>query len=294
MDLRLRIAQIDTTLGDLQRNLETHLREVRSARAAGAQMIVFPELSLSGYFLKDLVPEVALAPDAALLRPLLEESRSITIGFGLVERARDGRLYNSFVFFEDGRLAHLHRKVHLVSYGIFEESRDFAAGEQFSAFSSKHGRIGVLICEDMWHIDGAYLYYLDGVDVLLVPSASPARGVAAAESGFASLRAWRSLQEAFALLFRTWLVYVGRVGFEDGVAFPGQSRVLDPWGALLAELPLFDAGSLDVVLGTQELQRARATTPLRRDERELNFARELYRRVGFPGPADTGPLSCGS
>src|SRR5688572_26584740 len=131
MDLRIRLAQIDTTLGDLAKNAEAHVREVKSAIEARAGMVVFPELSLTGYFLKDLVPEVALSADASLLAPFVELSRAITIALGFVERSRDGRLFNSMAIFEDGRLAHVHRKVHLVSYSLFEESRDLARGDSF-------------------------------------------------------------------------------------------------------------------------------------------------------------------
>ncbi len=284
MDLRIRLAQIDTTLGDLAQNAEAHVREIRAAIDAGAGMVVFPELSLTGYFLKDLVPEVALTVDASLLAPFVELSKSITIALGFVERSRDGRLFNSLAVFEDGRVAHVHRKVHLVSYGLFEESRDLARGDSFAVFESKHGRFGVLVCEDMWHIDGAYLYFLDGVDALLVPSASPARGVASAADGFESMRAWVSLQDAYALLFRTWIVYVGRVGWEDGVAFAGKSRVVDPFGREEASLGVLEPGALDVHMTTAVLERARAAIPLRRDERPLFFARELARRAGFPLP----------
>jgi predicted amidohydrolase len=288
MDLRIRLAQIDTTLGNLAANLETHVREVRAAAEAGIQLIVFPELSLTGYFLKDQVPEVALRADAPILAPLVQLSRSITIAVGLIERSADGRLFNSMLVFEDGRLAHVHRKVHLVSYGLFEESRDLAAGESFTVFESKHGRLGFLVCEDMWHIDGAYLYFLDGVDALIVPSASPARGVSTAENGFESMRAWGSLQDAYALLFRTWVVYVGRVGWEDGVAFAGKSRVIDPFGREAGSLGLLETGRLDARLTSAALERSRAGTPLRRDERPLFFARELATRAGFPLPSRNG------
>ncbi len=288
MDLRIRLAQIDTTLGNLAANLEAHVQEARAAAEAGAGMVVFPELSLTGYFLKDQVPEVALRADSPRLQPLVELSRSITIAVGLIERSADGRLFNSMVVFEDGHLAHVHRKVHLVSYGLFEESRDLAAGESFAVFESKHGRLGFLVCEDMWHIDGAYLYFLDGVDALIVPSASPARGVSTSENGFESMRAWVSLQDAYALLFRTWVVYVGRVGWEDGVAFAGKSRVIDPFGREAGSLGLLEPGRLDARLTSAALERSRAATPLRRDERPLLFARELAGRVGFPLPARDG------
>jgi len=277
MDCRIHLAQVEPTLGNVERNLALHVESVGAARAAGADVVLFPELSLTGYFLKDQTAEVALAREAAPVRALVERSREISIGFGFVERARDGRIFNSYAFLERGELLHVHRKVHLVGYGMFEESRDLAPGERFVAFDSAHGRLGVLICEDAWHAAGAWLYFLAGVDALIVPSCSPARGVAAGERGLASERTWTTLLEATAIRCQAWVVYVDRVGCEDGIAFAGGSRVIDPGGRELARLQGMDPGGLDVALEPHALERARLQTPLRRDEKPWIVLRELQR-----------------
>jgi len=278
----VRLAQIDTTLGNVAANLERHLAEIERAVEDGVDLLVFPELSLTGYFLKDQTAEVALEREAELLAPVRERSRELSVALGFVERTPDGRVYNSHAFFEDGRLLHVHRKVHLVSYGMFEESRDLAAGEEFALVESKHGRFGVLLCEDAWHVDGAYLYFLDGADALLLPSAGPGRGVAGASGELESTRVWRTLQDACALLFRTWVLYCNRVGWEDGIVFGGATRAVDPTGREAGALGL-DPGQLDVRLDPDLAARARLATPLRRDERPWILARALARRVGWPG-----------
>lgn len=277
MTIRIQLAQIEPTLGNLDANRSLHLAEVEAARADGAQAICFPELSLTGYFLKDQTSEVALSRESTFLEPLLEASRQLSIGFGFVERGRDGRTYNSYAWLEDGRLAGLHRKVHLVSYGMFEESRDLAAGEHYKPIDSKLGRLGVLICEDLWHMEGAWLYFQQGVDALIVPSASPARGVEASHEGLGSVRTWRSLLETTATMTQSWVVHVNRTGWEDGISFGGGSRVIDPYGTQVDELAGLDPGRLHVDIDPREAARARTRVPLRRDEKPWILRRELER-----------------
>jgi len=282
MDCRLVVAQTNPALGDLRANMEDHLQRVEAA-AGAADLILFPELSLTGYFLRDQVDEVALATDDAFLRPLLEKSRRISIAFGFVERSREGRLYNALGFLEDGRFLAVHRKVHLVTYGLFDEGRDFAAGERFRTITSRHGRFGPMICEDMWHMPSAYSYFLDDADAILVASASPARGVDAPGPGLASQRTWNVLLSATALLYRTWVVYSSRVGWEDGIGFGGGSRVLDPYANARAALEGLEPGALTATMDSAILRRARNELPLRRDEKPWILATELARHVPLLG-----------
>ncbi len=277
------LAQTNPRLGDLHANLSDHVQRIDDAAAAGADLIVFPELSLTGYFLKDQVDELALAPDSGALAELADASERISIVAGFVERTPEGRLYNSIGLFEGGALRNVHRKVHLVSYGMFDEGRDFAAGESFSSFESERGRFGPLICEDLWHAPSGYLHFLDNVDALIVPSASPARGAEQPGPGLASQRVWRTLLTAHAMMYRTWVVYVGRVGWEDGVGFGGSSTVIDPFGDVVVELDGLEVAQAEVELDGSALRRARVSTPLRRDEKPWILAAELARHVpGLP------------
>lgn len=280
MDCRILQAQTNPRLGDLHSNLDDHLQFIDRAIARGSEMIVFPELSLTGYFLKDQVFELALGLDAEPIERLAEASRDISIVFGCVERTREERFYNSLVFLEDGELKGVHRKVHLVSYGMFDEARDFAAGESFEPFQSKHGTFGPLICEDFWHVPGAYLHFLNNVDALLVSSASPARGVGlrgADEGGalLSSQRNWRLLLSACALFYRTWILFTGRVGWEDGIGFGGDTALYDPYGQRVEGLAGFDTGELPSHIDRASLRRARVETPLRRDEKPWLLAPAL-------------------
>jgi predicted amidohydrolase len=182
-------------------------------------------------------------------------------------------------FLEDGQVLHVHRKVHLVTYGMFDEEREFAAGEGFEAFDSKLGRFGMLICEDAWHLSSGYLHFLNNVDAMLLHSNSPGRGIVGGGSELESSRTWNTLLSAHALFFQTWICYVNRVGWEDGVLFSGGSRVIDPFGREVGQLEGFEPGTLEARWLSRDLQRARLQTPLRRDAKPWLLAEGLARHM---------------
>src|SRR5262245_20827562 len=119
----LAVAQVNPRLGDVEANLTQYEERTRAARGSGAELVVFPELSLNGYFLKDMVSAVALRLDSPQVKKLADLSRKITVVAGLVEETPDYRFYNSAVYFEDGQITHVHRKVYLPTYGLFDEGR---------------------------------------------------------------------------------------------------------------------------------------------------------------------------
>ncbi len=282
MSFRIALLQTNPRLGDMQTNLEDHLTRIDRAVTGGAELVCFPELSLTGYFLKDQVDELALTLDAPFFEPLLERSHSASIVVGFVERSASNRLYNSVAFLERGQILGVHRKVHLVSYGMFDEARDFAAGDRFRIIESRLGRFGPLICEDLWHTPSAYLHFLNDADYLLVPSASPARGVEAPGPGLSSQRTWNTLLESTAVLYRTWVLYVGRVGWEDGIGFGGSTAVFDPFGTQTDLCEGLEVAALETDIDPETLRRARIETPLRRDEKPWVLASELERTLrGF-------------
>src|SRR5262245_7147514 len=277
-DLTIDLAQTSPTLGDVRRNLDQHLDAITAARKQRAKLVVFPELSLTGYFLNDLTEEVAVPLDHAVIKRIVAASRETAVAFGFVERARDHRVYNAYAYAEGGRIAHVHRKVYLPTYGIFDDGRYLAAGSRFDAFDASFGRVGILICEDAWHLASSYLLFLQDVDVILCPSASPGRGVT--EKGeVSSLRAWESVLEAQASMFQVFVAYCNRVGVEDGITFFGGSRVLDPFGAVIAKIDGLEAGHAAAKLEEGALRRARLFAPMRRDEKPEIVLRQLRKIV---------------
>jgi predicted amidohydrolase len=265
------LVQLAPRLGDVRVNLERHRSLIAEARQAGASLAVFPELSLTGYFLKDLVPDCALTLDSDELLSLAEMCTDIDALVGCVLESDDSRFYNAALFLSRGRIAQVHRKVYLPTYGIFDEQRYVAAGREFHAFDLARRdrsvwRAGVLICEDMWHPSAVSLLARQGVDVLLCPSASPGRGVGRG-AALGTAQSYDAMTRTYAQLYTAYVVYCNRVGYEDGIGFWGGSRVVGPDGALLAEPAGVDETILYHRLEKTALRRARIATPVLRDER---------------------------
>jgi predicted amidohydrolase len=272
------LAQINTRLGDVPSNLEKHLDWIGQARRDGADLVVFPELSLTGYVLQDLAEGVALRPNREdpVFRRLLTASKSIDVMLGFVEAERRQRFYIAAAYLSRGEVVHVHRKVYLPTYGLFDEGRFFAWGDSIRAFETRFGRFGMLICEDFWHASPPYLLWLDGADVLLFASASPGRGLHS-EPRLASARWVEQINQAYASLFTTFVVHTNRVGFEDGLNFWGGATVFDPDGTLLARGPYHQEALTLTQIDLDQLHRTRARLPLLRDERTALVQRELGR-----------------
>ncbi len=285
--IRLAIAQIDTVLGDVEANLETHMARIDEAVQAKADLVVFPELSLTGYALQDLTAAVARRPmaDDPVFQTLLTASQRTDLLVGFVEHDKRHRIYNSAAYLSRGEILSVHRKVYLPTYGLFDESRFFAWGDSIRAFNTRFGRLGVLICEDFWHASPPYLLWLDGADILLFISASPGRGLDT-EQALESARWVEHVAQAYASLFTTFVTNVGRVGFEDGLGFWGGSVVFDPHGELIVRGPYHEESLFVAELDLHQLNRARTRLPLLRDERTDLVQRELLRirRSGLPEP----------
>jgi len=284
---RVALAQIAPRLGDLDANLTLHLDAIQRARRQGAGLVVFPELSLTGYLLRDDVPEVALPLDDPRLSRLLRASREIDVLVGLVEEAAGHRFHNAAAYLSGGQVLHVHRKVYLPTYGMFDEGRDFAAGDRFRTFAAPFGPAGLLVCEDAWHPSAPWLLAQEGAEVLFVLSSGPTRGARPKQKDVSSVAVWHRLLGTTAQFLTTFVVYVNRVGYEDGLNFGGGSIAVDPFGRELAALPALEPGLAVTDLDPEVLRRARTAYPLLRDEkldlvrRELD--RLLVRRYDLPG-----------
>ena len=281
MNLTLSLAQINTVLGKPEVNLEKHLALIQEAYAGGADLVVFPELSLTGYVLQDLVPVVSHRPtmDDALFCPLLEASRKLDIQVGFVHEDTRNRFYIASAYLSKGQVVHVHHKVYLPTYGLFDEGRFFAWGDSVRAFDTRFGRAGMLICEDFWHTSPPYLLWLDGADLFLFASASPGRGLGEGPQ-LESARWVEHINRAYASLFTAFVAHTNRVGFEDGLNFWGGATVFDPNGEQIAHGPYNEEALLSVEIDLNQLHRTRSRLPLLRDERTGLVQRELGRIMG--------------
>ncbi len=276
MQFRVGLAQIAPALGDLAGNLQRHLDVAAEAVARGGDLLVFPELSLTGYRLGDRAFDVALRADAGdpTFAALLAASEQLDLVVSFVEVDERHRHYIAAVYLSAGRLVHRHRKVYLPTYGEFDEAHTFAHGDRVRAFDTRFGRVGLLICEDFWHASLPYLLWQDGADLLLLLSASIEHGAGEATSTADKVRA---INRAYALLFTDYVIHVNRAGVEGDGAFWGGSTVYGPDAALLAEGPCHEPALVVATLDSDALRAARLRLPLLRDERADLTRRELER-----------------
>ena len=285
--LRIALAQIAPRLGLFDENLAVHHELLRRARDDGAGLIVFPELGLTGYLLQDLAAEVAIRLDDPRLASLAKETEGCSAVVSFVEESGDHRLFIAAALLEDGRIRHVHRKLFLPTYGLFDERRFFAAGDVLRATPSRVGvGLGIAVCEDFWHLSVPELLALDGAQVLINVSSSPGRDLAATnEVGLGTATSWQTLIRTYAQLTTSFVVFCNRVGVDESISFWGGSEVIAPTGEALFTAPLFEEGLFTVDVSLADVRRERVTLPLLRDERPEWAVRELSRivaeRAGF-------------
>jgi predicted amidohydrolase len=258
------LAQVNPACGDLAYNIALHVEQVKRALDAAADLVVFPELSLSGYLLKDQTLDVMRAADCPEFAPLRELSRRIAICAGFVEAGTDGIPYNSAFYMEGGEICHVHRKMYLPTHGMFEELKFFGRGRELSVFDTRFGRMGIVICRDLFHPLEVSTMAALGVQLLLAPSAMPARGFSDDKL---------AIEETVALALGSastflgmFVAYVNRVGFDDGLGFYGGSALSDPVGGITVSAPRFEEALVMGTIDTSHIARRRYQLPIRREE----------------------------
>lgn len=265
-DLVVALAQIATCPGQFQRNLDRHLEMVAKALEAGAHLVAFPELSVSGYLLAHGVLEHALRLDDPLLSPLLDASRHAAILVGLPLREPHGGISNAAVLLEGGEVRGVHRKLYLPTYGMFDEGRYFIPGPRLEPLTCSLGRFGVLICEDAWHLSSSAILSRADLDAFIVISGGPSELDLGGEP--AGGRRWHWILGAVAITTVTPVFFTNRCGWEEGVLFGGASWAVDSRGATIAgPAPALEESLLIAHLSRAAAARARTLTPIPYAER---------------------------
>jgi len=246
-----------------------------AAQAEPPDLVIAPEAALTGYFLEGGVRELAMSADQ-LFQDLSCQHRDtqgppIDVALGFYE-VHQNRLFNSALYATlggpDAGVRHVHRKIFLPTYGVFDEERFVEAGRGVQAFDTQWGRAAILICEDAWHSFTPMLAALSGAQLIIIPSASPARGVVSSEESPGrpgSLGRWSRIVQDMAGEHGIYVALAQLVGFEGGKAFPGGSLIATPRGDLLAEGPVFDEAVIQATLDFEEITRARTDLPLLAD-----------------------------
>ena len=277
MNFTIALAQIDSAVGNLQSNISKHLEYVHRAIEGGADLVVFPELSLSGYSVQDAASSAALrVSEPTEIQALLEASHEIAILVGCVEESSRFAIHNSAFYLEQGSIRATHRKIYPPTYGMFDEMRYFSPGTSVRAFDASIGRIGMLVCEDLWHLPLPYILAQDGAEIILAIAASPTRLAGDAER-LQNARVNQEQHQAFARLLSTYVVFCNRVGYEDGVNFWGGSEVIGPNGEVVVQAKLFKEVLVFASIDGNEVRRARRSSRHFLDDRPDLVQDELSR-----------------
>ena len=264
------IVQAKPHKGDVQRNFdELQATFAQLAQSEPPDLIVLPEAALTGYFLEGAVYDLAMPADAFARR--LTETWHAAGGTGRVDIAGAfyendrGTYYNSAVYVSvngrEHRIAHVHRKMFLPTYGVFDEERFLSRGRKLSTFETRFGTMAMLICEDVWHSIMPTIAAIKGARFLIVPSAAPGRGVESDEE-LESIGVWRSLLTGTAAEHGVYLLYAGLTGFEGGKGMTGSSCIIDPRGRIVVQAPPIGACIVRATIDMREIDIARASMPL--------------------------------
>jgi len=281
--LRIAVSQFRPTKGEYAQNVDRIAGVLGQAMALEVPpaLVVFPETATSGYFVEGGVKDVAVTAGTLFrdlqtrYEPLGAPPVDVAVGFYEVFQ---NHIFNSCLYASLGNassrnaspgIRHVHRKIFLPTYGVFDEERFVDSGQDgVRAFDTAWGRAAILICEDAWHSLCGTIAALDGAQLILVPSASPARGTAVDEDGTrlpASMVRWERVVRGIAEEHGVFVVLANLVGFEGGKGFPGASAVLDPNGCLVVRGPLFEEGLITADIDLEQITHARVDAPLLSD-----------------------------
>ncbi len=273
--MKVRAVQFSPVLGDIERNLEFHAAQAARAVRDRRDLIVFPELSLSGYQLRDLASETALRPGDRAWRRLERMSREIGVIAGAPLEETPGIVHNAALYFSGGRLAHVHRKAQLPNFGMFEEGMIFKPGDSFQTFPLGPFTAGILICREILFPMLAYLYFLQKTDLLIGISNSPQRGIG--RDGVSSFQLWETMGFVFSQFYHQNYLFVNRVGFEDGIGFGGGSFFARAGRGIVQKAEYVDEDILDAEVRPADVRRARVASAYLRDDQPALVLKELRR-----------------
>ncbi|MCA1719288.1 MAG: amidohydrolase [Actinobacteria bacterium] len=272
--MRVALAQIDCLLGDLAENLRRAKEVVGEAKDKGADLVVFPELTLAGYALREFSNEIAIEAQSEPIISLAEEAGEMGVVVGFCEEGRGFHIYNSAAYLEGGSLLHLHRKLYLPNYRIYEERKHYNPGQSLRAFDTKLGRMAILICNDAWQPFLPVIAVQDGAQVLIIPANS---GHYPYPELLDTKEYWRDITRFYARMLESYVIFANRVGEEEDLVFLGYSHVVDPWGWVVAEGPDDEEALITVDIDLGNVRRRRREVPLVKEARLALLSKELNR-----------------
>lgn len=265
-EINVALAQISCKVGDKEHNLDVMKRNIKQAKNQGANLVVFPELALTGYVCRDILYELAEpVPKGKSIRRLekIAKNEDIHVVFGALERSEKAHatLYNTAVLLGPNGFIGKYQKMHLPTHSVFEEKRYFRLGYQTPVFETEIGKLGLIICYDVFFPEITRLLRLKGSQLIICISASP--GVR--REFFETLTVARAIENT------AFLAYVNLVGVENGLQFWGGSRIVAPTGKIVSQAKYDEE---DLVIGKiayADLKQAETFVPTLRDLRPELF-----------------------
>lgn len=277
--MQVAVGQTNPVLGELDTNVERVCELVGAARRDGAQHIVLPELALSGYSLGAVDVDLSIPRDDERLREIARAALPAGVVVGFVEDGPSVQTYNSAAYLAGGEVVHVHRKLYLPTYKVFEERKHFNPGQSLRSFPAAGTRMATLICNDAWQPPIGFLAVQDGARVLNVPTNS-------AQSLFPehydAREYWLDLTRFLGRMCQTFVIVANRVGVEEPLRFWGGSSVVDPWGEVVVEAPLDVEAVVHCEVDLGRVRQRRRDVPLVREARLGLLEREI-RRIAEEG-----------
>lgn len=276
--LAVAVAQIVTVLGDVAANRRKHLEVIDAARTAGIDVLVFPEMSLTGHAAGPDTLRLALRREDPLIADIARASGAMCTVFGLIEEGSAAQFYNTAIAVRDGAIVAAHRKINLATYGRLDDGKHFAAGRSVDTLDlAPDWRAGIMICADLWNPALVHLAAVQGATLLLAPISSAIEAVGA---DFDNPGGWDVNLRFHALTYGLPVAMANRVGREGELTFWGGSRILDPFGRTLAKAEGEDEALVQARVEFNDVRRARYLLPTVRDANLPLLQRELERIAG--------------
>ncbi len=297
--MNVTVYQTNPKLLDLNHNLEDVLGKIEEARGDGVDLIVFPELALTGYFVGHRYHEAALRLDSEEIRAVASSTRGTAAVVGFIEESPSMNFYNSALVAVDGRILFAYRKLNLPNYGVFEERKFFSPGKQVPVFKLKEFTVSVLICNDLWHPSLPYLGVCQKADIFVTVFNS-SQGSMGTE--FSNIESWGIINKFYSRIFGIYNVCANRVGeerHEDRRRFPGGphgpestppcvdenppyrfwggSEIVNPFGQPIVRAALYEEDRISAQLSRDLLRRKKILLPYLRNDDPYFTHRELQR-----------------
>lgn len=280
--MKVGAAQFASESGDVDANVEIHLDWIARGQSEKLDLLVMPEMSLTGHYGTDALLHTAMTCSDPRLIRLAEEAGDMIVVVGFIEEGLAAQFYNTAAMLKDGKVVHLHRKVNLANYGKLEEGKHFATGRFVETYSlDKDWRAGLLICADLWNPALTHLAFLHGATLMVTPVSS---GIEAVGPSFNNPSAWALAMRFYAMTYGAPCIMVNRTGVEKDLTFWGGSRIIDPFGAEIA-VAGSDEEMITAELDFDQVRRARYQLPTVRDSNislvHLETSR-LIENLGIP------------